>query len=433
MPKAAVLFIVSISMACDRSFRIGYWLSYASLEHGGIGPYALRTISALLTAGNSGVTFALLCHEADQALVNKIVADAHQNAEIHLIPPAPVNLGSEQQIVGATTTRVESASKAEYLSQAHLLPWLDGLQLDLMHLPMSTPPHSQEHVPYVVPPLLELRTPYIATIHDVQELLFPEYFSPAQRAIRAMHRWEVMDHASKIIVSYDHVKEDLIRYFPLVAEKVHVCPIAYQSISFQEPSSAAARIYEEKYRSWKTFLLYPAQTWPHKNHNLLLQALQRIRRRWGMDLRLICTGHPNDYQQVIIARAEELGVSDAVFFSGIVPEDELAWLYRHSALVTIPTEYEAGSFPLIEAVLLGVPVICSDVTSLPETIGDRRFTFSPDDVDALSDLIFLMLTDAVFRQENVTASARRAEHLRSIDSAAYIYATYQTILAEIRG
>jgi len=416
-------------MAYDRRFRIGYWLSYASLEHGGVGPYALRTISALLAAGDSGFSFALLCHEADQALVNKIVADAHQNAEIHLIPPAPLNLGSEQRIVGATTTRVDSASKAEYLTLTHLQPWLDGLQLDLMHFPMSTPPHSQGHVPYMVPPLLEMRMPYIATIHDLQELLLPEYFSPAQRAIRAMHKWEVVDQACKIIVSYDHVKQDLIKYFPLSAEKIHVCPIAYQSISFPEPSSVAGNIYEEKYRSWSPFLLYPAQTWPHKNHNLLLQALQNIRRRRGMDLRLICTGQSNDYQQVIIAKAEALGIGDAVLFAGIVPEEELAWLYRHTALVTIPTEYEAGSFPLIEAILLGVPVICSNVTSLPETIGDRRFTFSPNDLDALSHLMVRMLTDASFRQDNITNSTRRAENLRSIDSAAQFYATYETLLA----
>ncbi len=418
-------------MVYEQRCRIGYWLGHASLEYGGIGPYALRTILSLLAKAEPGWHFVLLCRPELEHCVKNLIALAPQDAEIHLIPPGPFKLSSGLQTTGPLSTIIDSPSQAEKLSQRHLQLWLDGLQLDLMHFPMSTPPHSPEHVPYLVPPLLELRVPYIATIHDVQELRFPEYFSPAQRAIRAMHKWKVMDQARKIIVSYDHVKEDLIQYFPLSAEKIHVCPIAHQSIYFQEPSSAGGKIYEEKYRMWKPFLLYPAQTWPHKNHRHLLKAMQRIRDNRGMDLRLICTGHANDYQQNIVAQAKALDLGDRVVFAGVVPEDELSWLYRHTALVAIPTEYEAGSFALIEAILLGVPVICSNVTSLPETIGDGRFTFGPNDVDALSQLIFRMLTDGSFREENIANSTRRAEHLRSIDSTVFIYATYQRLLAAI--
>jgi glycosyltransferase involved in cell wall biosynthesis len=155
-----------------------------------------------------------------------------------------------------------------------------------------------------------------------------------------------------------------------------------------------------------------------------------LRQGGVQNLKLICTGGTaHHYHAEVLAQVDELKLSDAVLFPGIVPEDELRWLYEHTALVTIPTKYEAGSFPLFEAMLLGSPVICSHVTSLPETIGDRRFLFDPDDTESLASLIFRMLTDNVFRQENLANSATQAERLRRVNAAAYFYDAYRQLLA----
>lgn len=398
-------------MSHQAEFRVGFWLGHLSLQYGGVSPYAVRTITALLEEKEPGWHFGLLCHREDQETVNQILAASRQKAEVHIIP---LDTGFDD------------------MQQSQLQIWLERLNFDLVHFPTPTPPHPHGHVPYCVPPLLKLSTPYIVTIHDAQELHFPEYFSAAQRAIRAMHRWETIDQARKIIVSYAHVKEDLLKYYCLPPEKIHVCPIAFRSISWREPTSAAARTYEEKYRSWQPFLLYPAQTWPHKNHRLLFQALRKLRRDYKLNTRLICPGHPNDYRAEINAQVEELELRDAVLFTGEVPEDELAWLYRHTASVVVPTIYEAGSFPLMEAMSQAAPVICSDVTSLPETIGDRRFVFNPYDAEALSELIFQMLTSVSFRQENVDNSVRQAERLSRVNAAAHFYEAYRSLLETAR-
>ncbi len=296
---------------------------------------------------------------------------------------------------------------------------------------MQSPPFPvREHVPYVVPTLLDVQVPYIVTVHDVQELHFPEYFSPAQRAIRAMHRWKTLDRAGKIIVSFDHVKADLIKYFNLPENKIHVCPIPFNSISLQEPTSAAAQKYNEGYAAWRPYLLYPAQTWRHKNHSLLFEALQRLQlqRQGQKNLRLVCTGGKNDYYSTLEAQLDEMGLRDSVLFTGVVAEDELLWLYRNAAVVTIPTKYEAGSFPLFEAIKQGVPVVCSDVTSLPETIGNRRFVFNPYDAQTLAELILRVVSDARFREENIANSIKQAERFSGINAATYFYAAYRSLM-----
>lgn len=120
----------------------------------------------------------------------------------------------------------------------------------------------------------------------------------------------------------------------------------------------------------------------------------------------------------------ESTISEQVHFMDLVPETELYWLYKNCALVVIPTLYEAGSFPLLEAMTLGVPVICSSVTSLPETIGDSRFIFNPIDIEVMANLILQMIDKEDLRNDNILNSKKRIQELREINSAAAFINAY---------
>jgi glycosyltransferase involved in cell wall biosynthesis len=440
MPRAAISFIISISMSNQQSFRVGFWLGDASLEYGGIGPYALRVLTSLLEDYEPGWHFVLLCDAAPPEKLKSTLAQFPGVVDIRLIPSAPTN----EHPLTEQARELDAISNSRFGPDAQTLPirsnylkhWLEGLDLDLLHFPTQTILHRDLQIPYSLTmhgveelPHVDPGVPFIVTMHDVQELHFPENFTPHQRATRAVHYWKAMEKAGKVIVSFDHVKEDLIKFFGLSPDKIRVCPIPFRSISFREPTPDASRSYSEKYDESRPFLLYPSHTWRHKNHIQLLRALKEVQRRYVKNLRLICTGGINHhYHAEVLVQVAALGLNDSVLFTGIVPEDELCWLYRHAALVTIPTKYEAGSFPLFEAILLGVPVICSDVTSLPETIGDRRFVFDPDDVEALSSLIYRMISDARFRQDNISNSIEQAQRLRQINAAAHFYQTYRSLL-----
>jgi len=99
-------------------------------------------------------------------------------------------------------------------------------------------------------------------------------------------------------------------------------------------------------------------------------------------------------------------LNEQVSFLGFVSIAELYSLYIYSDLVVIPTLYEAGSFPLIEAMSLKKPVICSNVTSLPETIGDNRFVFNPDNEIEMAKMILDMLENKELRSLNIENSKK---------------------------
>ncbi len=425
----------------QRNFRVGFWLGDASLEYGGIGPYALRVLTSLLEDFEPGWHFVLLCAAAPPDKLRETIARTPGVADICLIPTAPANqhlqLEQESDLDAVISPGFGPDDQTRQVRSNYLTRWLDALDLDLLHFPTQTILHRDLQIPYSLTiygveelPHVDPGLPFIITMHDVQELHFPENFTPAQRATRAVHYWKAMEKAGKVIVSFNHVKEDLIKFFGLPSDKIYVCPIPFSAISLREPTPAASRSYGEKYDRSKPFLLYPSHTWRHKNHVLLLRALKEVQRRHMENLRLICTGGINHhYHREVLTQVEALGLEDSVLFAGIVPEDELCWLYQHAALVTIPTRYEAGSFPLFEAILLGVPVICSDVTSLPETINDGRFVFDPDDVEALSNLIFRMISDTGFRQDNIANSRAQAQRLRQVNAASYFYQTYRSLMS----
>ena len=111
-----------------------------------------------------------------------------------------------------------------------------------------------------------------------------------------------------------------------------------------------------------------------------------------------------------------------------MPEGDLISLYKNSSLVVIPTLYEAGSGPLYEAMRYGVPVICSNVTSLPDTVGSDDFLFDPKNINELKSKIILGFSDEDFRRRNIENSKLRMEHFKTFDYFENFLTVYEKAL-----
>ncbi len=270
------------------------------------------------------------------------------------------------------------------------------------------------HVPIQYSPIYGTKIPVIITMHDLQEFHFPENFSSAERIHRSINNHKAMYEADKIIVSFEHIKKDIIKFYNVLENKVSVCPPPFAENWFTTKKETNWQILGEKYSISKKYLLYPAATWPHKNHLRLLEAFKEVQKRIP-NLKLICTGNKTDYFKTIENKIKELDIENSVKFLGIVPEDDLIGLYKNTELVVIPTLYEAGSGPLYEAMRYEVPVLCARTTSLPETIGDERFLFDPKNAEDMADLINKLLNDVELKNANVKNSISRMRELAEFD------------------
>lgn len=283
------------------------------------------------------------------------------------------------------------------------------------------------HVPIQYSPIYGIGVPIIITMHDLQEFHLTENFSSGERIHRAINNHKAIHYSEKIIVSFNHIKKDIVKYYNVSEEKIKVCPPPFADDWFSTKRETEWKTLEEKYSITKKYLLYPAATWPHKNHLLLIEALVKVKNDIP-DINLVCTGNKTEYYSEIEKKFKQLKLEKAVKFLGIVPEEDLIGLYKNTELVVIPTLYEAGSGPLYEAMRYEVPVICAKTTSLPETIDDERFIFDPKNTEDLAGLIIKILTDERLREENLANSRIRMRELSKFDYFNNFWEVYKKLI-----
>ena len=131
----------------------------------------------------------------------------------------------------------------------------------------------------------------------------------------------------------------------------------------------------------------------------------------------------------VYARVEELGLQDRVRFTGYVPEDEKALWYNAAPCFCYPSLYEGFGLPPLEAMACGVPVVTSNVSSLPEVVGGGGLCVDPDDIDALTQAMWQTVTDGSLRERLRKAGLVQASHFHWQKTAQETISAYRHVFA----
>ena len=375
--------------------NILYYIPSISQSAGGIRQYACALLKTL--AEDTEHTYYVL-HNVGDEVVNEILKDNPQLIAI------PAQVGQErfsERLSTDATKLVNQILKSRQKKQFGIGSYVNRIcrkyRIDAVHCPY-------QHAPYT-------SVPVISTMHDVQELHLPYLFTPLERAERATIFMGIAERARHIVVSFEHVRQDMIRFFQRTPENVSVCALSLGKLWF-EGFSGTDIIPAQKLGVPETYCLLPAATWPHKNHIHLIEAIARLRDEDQLLVNLVCTGHHTPHFSAIREKINQLGLDNQITFLNIVDEVTLYSLYKQARAVVIPTIYEAGSFPLYESIFLNVPVICSSVTSLPETIGDQQFVFNPLDVPDIADHLKQIVKDDAYRAACLANNEKAQMRLR---------------------
>ena len=241
--------------------------------------------------------------------------------------------------------------------------------------------------------------PTLFNPHDLQHVHLPHLFEPHKVRTRTELYRLLGERASIVGVQTTWVKEDVMRHLGVPEEKIRIVPLAPILDAYPTPTAADRARARETLCLPDAFVYYPAQTWPHKNHLRLLEALALLRDRHGVDVQLVSSGRKDDaFFGTIERRVEELELGGQVRFLGFVDPLEVRCLYELCRCVVIPTRFEANSLPLWEAFLAGAPAACSNVTSLPAQAGDAALVFDPDDVSGMAEAVRRLWTDEELRR-----------------------------------
>ena len=218
---------------------------------------------------------------------------------------------------------------------------------------------------------------------DLQHRHLPEFFPARERDRRDASYRAFCEQAALVVVASDWVKRDLTAQYGIPDERIAVVNVPPVTSAYPHPTSRERTSMRERLQLPGRFLLYPAQAWPHKNHARLLRALALLRAR-GLRIPLVCTGASNEHSAAVRRAAGEAGVADDVVFLGFVAPEDLAGLYYVASALVFPSLFEGWGMPVLEAFRAGLPVTCSNATSLPELVGDAALVFDPLDVEAIA-------------------------------------------------
>lgn len=263
---------------------------------------------------------------------------------------------------------------------------------------------------------------------DLQHLHLPQFFRPIERMVRERAYRAFCDRARMVSVGSTWSKRDLIRNYGLSEDKVQVVPGAPVLTAYSTPTANDLAAARRKFALPEAFVFYPAQTWAHKNHLGLLEALAILRDRNGLSVPMVSSGHLNDFFPKIEKRAGALGLTDQVRFLGFVRPIELQSLYRLCRCMVFPSRFEGWGLPIAEAFFAGAPVACSKVTSLPDLAGEAALLFNPDRPEEIAEAIHRLWTDEALRRQLIERGRKRAACF-SWDRTARIFRAHYRRLA----
>jgi glycosyltransferase involved in cell wall biosynthesis len=284
--------------------------------------------------------------------------------------------------------------------------------LDLVHYP-------------VIVPLPRTRRPTVVTLHDVQHRVRPEFFSPAQRAYRAVAYDRAARRADLVITDSNHSKSEILEALQLDERKVVTIPLGIDHGRFcaHAPKADDVRRIGELGITGP-FVFYPANLWGHKNHARLIEALALTK----TDAHLVLTGATYGREQELAELATRLGLGDRVQHLGRVGSEAIPALYRQAAAVVFPTLYEGFGAPPLEAMACGCPCVISTHPTVLETTGGIGVSVNPTDPEDIAQGIDQVLQDEVLRGRLIEAGLAHAARFTWEDAARRHVAAYESVL-----
>ena len=309
--------------------------------------------------------------------------------------------GLRRAVQRVRSRQPEANTEARDLDKVHynteVERWFRANKVDLMIYPISTSLS------------FEARIPYVFAVHDLQHRLQPHF-----PEVSADGEWETREYlfrngirnATIVLAESEVGKEDVINFYGETGvhpDRVKVLPLLPSTTLSASITAAEQSKIRQRYSIPERYLFYPAQFWPHKNHQRIIEALGGLRQREGLEIPIVfCGSHSGKIREQtfneIMSVARRLDVAGQIHYLGYVPDEDMSALYAGAVALVMPTFFGPTNIPVLEAWQLNCPVISSDIRGIREQTGDAALLVAPDSVEAIAEGIHRLWTDEDLRR-----------------------------------
>ncbi|MGE5581385.1 MAG: glycosyltransferase family 4 protein [Bacillota bacterium] len=295
--------------------------------------------------------------------------------------------------------------------------WLAAEKVDLFHLPQNgfrTPKLSSGKL--------------LVTIHDLIPYFLPEVVRPSflKRFTREMP--DIVERADHILTVSQLSKKDIGAIFGIPASKISVVYSAPAKNYRPLPANEVQNRLAEKYGLKTPYILYAGGLNPRKNVPELIYAYSKVHRDLPRLQKLVVLGGEGSHLSRLKYLVEALNLNGEIIFPGFVDSTDLPFFYNGADLFVYPSLYEGFGLPPIEAMACGTPVITSNVSSIPEIVGEAALQVNPNDTLELAENIFTVLENRALREALIQKGLQHSKLFTWEKSAAQILDIYRSIV-----
>jgi glycosyltransferase involved in cell wall biosynthesis len=285
--------------------------------------------------------------------------------------------------------------------QCALPRWCKRRAYDVLFLPAAN-----RRIPAMVP------CPTVGTVHDFSSIHMKGKYDP----LRVFYITQVLPflvrRLTHVIAVSESTKRDLVTFARVPGERVTVIPHGVDLDRYfpRDPEAVRARV-GSRYGLIPPYLLYISRLeHPGKNHVRLIHAFERLKATAGIPHQLVLAGSDWTRAEYVHRAAEASPYRRDIRFTGYAPSEDLPDLYGGADLFVFPSLYEGFGMPLLEAMACAAPVACSNVSSLPEVVGEAGALFDPHDEEAMAATIKEVLLNPGLRRHYVEKGLERVKH-----------------------
>ncbi len=254
--------------------------------------------------------------------------------------------------------------------------------------------------------------PFITTIHDLTMLLYPVGRSQKSWMRKAAFQ-KVMKNAaqksSEVIAVSNETKKDIIKYLGAHEEKIKVIYEAYDGIYHDQYAKSKLVNFRKKYSLTDRYILFVSQWRPHKGLPELIESFKILKEKYNIPHKLVITGKPNEHFPQIISSIDKSKFKKDIVLPGFVPDLDLPLFYNAAELFVFPSLYEGFGLGPLEAMACGTPVASSNLSCMPEILGDAAVYFNPTNVHGMAKTINEVLSDKNLREKMSKSSLHRVK------------------------
>lgn len=267
----------------------------------------------------------------------------------------------------------------------------------------------------------------VATMHDLIPYIMPETVGKGYLLKFLKDVPKVVEMCDGLITVSEYSKQDILKFFPIDKDKIFVTPLAAEDIYKPLDKEKCREFLEVQYNITKPFILYIGGFSPRKNVKALISAFSKVYNKLDKEYNLVIVGAARDQKQYLSEFSMSLELEEKIIFTGFAPEEHLPILYNGCEVFVYPSLYEGFGLPPLEAMNCGTPVITSNLTSIPEVVGDAGILINPYNELELPEALIKLLNSEKLKKEYIEKGLQRSKSFSWDNTAKNTLAAYKKI------